>query len=379
MMMHVTAITNMPQFEQLRQDWDAVYGSDPEAQFFLSWGWMSGRLRDLATPWIVLAARPAGDASPAVAFLPLLIQGGRTEVGARRGLTTAGSPVADYTGFICRPGHEAQALPAFATALRMLAGRLPWDALTLTGIRASEGRLRIFLSRFAGAGFRVAKLRRDNGDGIDNAVCPHVDLPDSWEDYLSAAVSSGTRQKIRRFLRRIDSAGEFSVTEATPATAAEDIEVLLHLWREQWGERKQERAERIHAQTRAMLMRCCEDGSLFLPILRWNGQPVGALGILVDPVKRSYLFYIGGRDRSFAELPPGFCLHALAIRHAIAQGFRTYDFLRGDEPYKFLFGAKPHPITSIVVHAPPAAGAADSRLPGTPQTASRANMERPGA
>jgi CelD/BcsL family acetyltransferase involved in cellulose biosynthesis len=349
--MQVTAITGMPELEPLRRDWDAVYRSDPEAQFFLSWGWMSGRLRGLTTPWIVLAARPAGGASPPVAFLPLRLRGLRTEAGLCREVTTAGSPVADYTGFICRPEHEGPALAALAKTLRMLAGRLPWDKLTLAGIRASEGRLRPFLSHFGGAGFRVAGVRRDNGDGIDNAVCPYVELPGSWEGYLSAEVSANTRQKIRRFLRRIDGADGFSVTDATPATVGDDIETLLRLWREQWGERKQERAERIHAQSHAMLLRCFEEGCLFLPTLRWNGRPVGALAILVDEVKQSYLFYMGGRDRSFTEVPPGFCLHALAIRHAIGRGFRTYDFLRGDEPYKFLFGAKPHQISTIVVRA----------------------------
>jgi CelD/BcsL family acetyltransferase involved in cellulose biosynthesis len=351
MAMRIEAITTMQTLERLRQDWDAVYDSDGEAQFFLSWPWMSNRLRSLSTPWIVLAARPEADPASCVAFFPLAVRAVRNGGGPQRELRTAGSPVADYTGFVCRPEHEAPAFLAFAEALRRLRQRLPWDRLNLAGLRASERRLQPFLSSFARAGFELTGRRADNGDGVDNAVCPYVPLPGDWEHYLAASVGAATRQKIRRFLRRIEGSGELRITEATPETVEEDIESLLRMWQAQWAERKRDGAERIRAQTSAMLLRCFEDGSLFLPTLRWNGTPVGALAILVDRVKRSYLFYIGGRDQSFTSLPPGFCLHAVAIRHAIARGFATYDFLRGDEPYKFLFGAQPHPIRTIIVRA----------------------------
>ncbi|WP_372624830.1 GNAT family N-acetyltransferase [Falsiroseomonas sp.] len=351
MAMRIEAITTMHTLERLRQAWDAVYDSDGEAQFFLSWPWMSNRLRSLSTPWIVLAARAEADPAPCVAFLPLSIRTLRNGDGPQRELRTAGSPVADYTGFICRPEHEGPALAAFAEALRRLRQRLLWNRLNLAGLRTSERRLQPFLSAFARAGFELTGRRGDNGDGVDNAVCPYVALPGDWDGYLAAAVGASTRQRIRRFLRRIEGSRELSITEARPETIEADIEALLRMWQTQWAERKQGGAERIRVQTSAMLMRCFEDGSLFLPTLRWNGTPVGALAILVDPVKRSYLFYIGGRDPSFTSLPPGFCLHAFAIRHAIERGFATYDFLRGDEPYKFLFGAQRHPIRTIIVRA----------------------------
>ena len=42
-------------------------------------------------------------------------------------------------------------------------------------------------------------------------------------------------------------------------------------------------------------------------------------------------------------------LHAYSIRHAIAHGFVEYDFLRGNEPYKYSFGCKERKIYSIVL------------------------------
>jgi CelD/BcsL family acetyltransferase involved in cellulose biosynthesis len=354
MSMRVEVVTSLQGLEGLRRDWEAVYASDPEAQFFLSWSWMSGRLRSLGTSWLVLAVRPASDPSACVAFLPLSVHGIRAEGGSSCELRTAGSPVADYTGFVCRPDHEQDALTALAVALLRLRQRVPWDGLRLAGLRASAPRLQAFLSPLIRAGLEPRARRADNGDGIDQAVCPYVPLPGSWDGYLSTAIGAGTRQKIRRFLRRIEASDDLAFRVATPETMEADIEALLGFWRGQWSERKGGRAERISLQTSAMLRRASESGDLFLPTLQRRGVAVGALAILLDPAKRSCLFYIGGRDLSFAEVPAGFCLHAFAIRHAIGHGFTRYDFLRGDEPYKFLFGAQRDAISTIVVRRRPA-------------------------
>jgi CelD/BcsL family acetyltransferase involved in cellulose biosynthesis len=76
----------------------------------------------------------------------------------------------------------------------------------------------------------------------------------------------------------------------------------------------------------------------------WREEtPLGALASFVDPQKASLLFYIGGRDESVDNPPPGLVLHAHSIRHAIANGFRTYDFLRGNEGYKYSLGAQTDP------------------------------------
>src|SRR5262245_5479685 len=69
--MFIDIIDNFEDLERLKPNWDAVYEADPEAQFFLSWTWLSQWLLAARPQWFVLAVKPTPDASSYVAFFPL--------------------------------------------------------------------------------------------------------------------------------------------------------------------------------------------------------------------------------------------------------------------------------------------------------------------
>jgi CelD/BcsL family acetyltransferase involved in cellulose biosynthesis len=52
------------------------------------------------------------------------------------------------------------------------------------------------------------------------------------------------------------------------------------------------------------------------------------------------LFYLSGFDPQWAAFSPGVLLIAHAIEEAIREGQQEFDFLRGNEPYKYLWGAQ---------------------------------------
>jgi hypothetical protein len=66
----VEVIETLPAFNRLEENWNAVYDTDPDAQFFLSWKWLSGWLGQISSPWFILGVKAdrAADA-PYVAFL----------------------------------------------------------------------------------------------------------------------------------------------------------------------------------------------------------------------------------------------------------------------------------------------------------------------
>src|SRR3954454_3797596 len=81
-----------------------------------------------------------------------------------------------------------------------------------------SGRRRaLFLSTFAPDEYEVSiedQVRAE--DEIDNRICPFVPLPDSYEEYLSTRLSANTRQKIRRFSRRVEQSADLQLTPSSP-------------------------------------------------------------------------------------------------------------------------------------------------------------------
>lgn len=346
--MIIEVIDDLETFARLKENWDAVYDADPEAQFFLSWDWLSQWISHLNNPWFVLAAKPNAAASQYVAFFPLKLKtkeraGG---VGFYDEISMAGNYAADYTGFICSPDHQDNAISAFAQHLK----KMNWAQLRLEYLSASNRRIERFLQAFSGKNFVTREVPRINKtDNIDNCICPAVSLPNDWDTYLNERLSTNSRQKARRFLRQLDNSSELRITHATTDTIERDLKILLEYWAAQWGARKGDRLQSIVKMNYNMLRRCAERGLLFLPVLWKDDSPLGALASFIDPRKKALLFYLGGRNESFNNPPPGFLLHAYSVRYAIGIGFETYDFLRGNEAYKYSFGAADRRIKCLIL------------------------------
>jgi CelD/BcsL family acetyltransferase involved in cellulose biosynthesis len=69
-----------------------------------------------------------------------------------------------------------------------------------------------------------------------------------------------------------------------------------------------------------------------------DARPIGVL-FSFQFVDRIYL-YNAGFDPDFSHLSPGIVAIGLDIKTAIDEGFKYYDFLRGEENYKRQFGAQ---------------------------------------
>ena len=73
------------------------------------------------------------------------------------------------------------------------------------------------------------------------------------------------------------------------------------------------------------------------------------------PARRLY-FRISGFDPGLERLSPGMLLVGHAIGEAIAEGFAVADFLRGQERYKYLWGAQDTPCFRRRPQPPPPEG-----------------------
>ena len=345
--MRIDVIDDYETLIALKANWEAVYECDPESQFFLSWTWLTRWLETDDSQWFILAAAPDAQGSDYVAFFPLRLKTKKKKSGGfYNEISFAGKGLSDYAGLICTVEHETAAISAFANHLK----RSNWARLNFNCLRASDNRRQLLFAPFVGKNFKRTEYRAINKtDNVDNNICPYVTLPNDWDSYLET-VSTNTRQKIRRFLRKIENSDEFHITLSDADTIESNVDVLLGFWRTQWGPRKGDRLQTILKTNRTMLNRSFEEGALFLPVIWQGDRPLAATASFIDRTKGALLFFIGGRDETFRGPPPtGFLLHAWSIRHAIDQGFKMYDFLRGNEPYKYVFGSQESYIKHLVV------------------------------
>jgi len=73
------------------------------------------------------------------------------------------------------------------------------------------------------------------------------------------------------------------------------------------------------------------------------------------------MFYNAGIDPDARELSPGVLLMAELIRAALGAGARRFDFLRGDEPYKYEWGSVDEPIQRLLVRREHVRGPTEAR------------------
>ncbi|MEA5466583.1 GNAT family N-acetyltransferase [Leptothoe sp. PORK10 BA2] len=352
--MKIEIINTLEAFSAIRRNWEFVYQSDPESLFFVSWIWLSGRLMHHdqgSEPWSILGLKvdENDDDADYVAFMPLVIDLDETVPGTLyTELSIAGVTDANHVPFICLPDYEAAALSAFASYLQ---SDETWSVLTIRNIAKTDPRLSRFLAHFPQEDFSVQEQHHVNDvDCIDNNIVPYILLPDNWDSYLQQSLSPNTRQKVRRLLRKIGHRNEFQVTQANADTLDRDLKILFDFWEKSWAGRKGDaHCHNILKYAELNLRHCFANDCLYLSVLWRDHQPLGAIANLMDWQKKSILFLIGSRDDTVKNISSGIILHALGIQFAIQNQFKVYDFLMGNEAYKFSLGAQERPIKIVVL------------------------------
>jgi len=338
--MRIDVIETPEALRQVRDNWQSVFMADTSAQYFLSWSWLY-RYLSHRKRWFILGLRSSEPGAPYVAFFPLRLQTQRDEEGQFYDeIIMAGNYSADYTGFIALPDYERQAVRGFSDFLKAQ----NWRQIKLDYFGGPPGRHAALVSALQGPKVMFRNNKPRNEQNVDNTICPVINLPDSWDGYLEHHMSSQTRQKLRRFLRKVEGGDDYRITLATPETIKRDMGILFDFWRKRWEPFKGDKTEKLIRSSRDMLMDCFHDGDLDVPVLWYGDRPLGVLANIVDRKKQAILFYITGRDEEWTTPSPGLVLHGYCIRRAIADGFRSYDFLRGTEPYKYMFGVEERQI-----------------------------------
>jgi CelD/BcsL family acetyltransferase involved in cellulose biosynthesis len=259
-----------------------------------------------------------------IGIAPLFI----ADYDGQRALLLAGSiEISDYLDLIVREGD----LPRFLSGLLdFLISSAPdhWSALDWYNIPDSSPTLAALNAEAAQRGWtHHQEVYRPT---------PRIPLNGSFEDYL-ARVDKKQRHEIRRKMRRAaesDKNVQFNIVDGKENIDSE-INAFFDLMVHDPG-----KAEFLHPAMREQMTVTIQNahkyGYLWLAFLEIEGAKTAAS--LNFDYRNKLWGYNSGVSREHMELSPGWVLLAHTIQWCCENGRYEFDFMRGDEEYKYRFG-----------------------------------------
>jgi CelD/BcsL family acetyltransferase involved in cellulose biosynthesis len=178
--------------------------------------------------------------------------------------------------------------------------------------------------------------------------CPYTVLPPTFEEYL-AGVGANLRYNFRRRWRALEREGSVEfLTLAGGPELHERFGELVQLHRLRFGnqgKRSSFLAPEVQTFHADALTRLAAGGLARLFLLQVGGRTVAALYGFSSG--KTFSFFQSGMDPAWAKLSVGLVLMGCSIREAIHSGHDHFDFLRGDEAYKFQWATKTRRVATV--------------------------------
>jgi CelD/BcsL family acetyltransferase involved in cellulose biosynthesis len=326
-------ITTIEGFEVLQPEWNDLLPTSSTNQIFLTFQWQR-------TWW---NAYQPGE---------LFIIAGRNEIGALVGLAPwfieantrimRGIGCVDVTDYldVLAPAADREVFLA-AVADLLVEHTADFTTLDLCNIPHDSATLELLPRFLTDRGFSLQIKQQE--------VCPIIELPADFEGYL-AQLDKKQRHECRRKLRRIEENQvdkvEWYMVNRTHDLDAE-IDKFLDLMRASHPEKALFLTNEQHLTFfRTMVHQVARCGWLQLSFLTVNDTPVSTY-MNFDFNNRILVYNSGLLPEGYSQFSPGIVLLLYNIQHAINLRRPVFDFLRGNEEYKYRMGGKDRPVMNI--------------------------------
>lgn len=328
--MKIDVYTDPGVFRTLESEWNATLESSVHNTIFgtLEWAeawWMA---YEPGTLWVLTFRDEANDRLLGIA--PWFIE---TNPEQGRIVRCIGSEdVTDYLDVIMHQDATETLYACLTDTLVNLADH--YDEIGLCNIPEESPSFHLFPEYLKQRGFDVSVSQME--------VCPIIELPGEWELYLEG-LNKKQRHELRRKLRRAEGqqpqAPTWYIVDESHDIEAE-MDRFLHLMGKSDPQKASflENAEHV-AFFRGFVPVALSKGWLQMNFLVMDDTSIAAyLNFIYGD---SVLVYNSGLDHEqYGHLSPGIVLLCYNIQHAIEHGRKVFDFLRGNETYKYRMGAE---------------------------------------
>jgi len=307
--------------------WDELVAATRLRSPFLSWTWQHEWAQAFAEGRRLEIRRVEDGAGRLVALLALYesAPGTLTSLG--------GADVSDYLDLIAVEGREEEAWMALLQSRSM--ERVVWE---LHAVPAASATVTALPQLAAACGLAASATVEER--------CPVLTLPPTWETFL-ARLTGKHRHELTRKMRRLErEAPDAHVSHVSaPAAIAARLDEFLDLHRRSRTGKARFMDGRMEGFFRRALTAFAEREGARLWFLDTSSGPIAAF--VTIEWDGTVGLYNSGFAPDRAALSPGVVLLGALVRDAIARGRHTFDFLRGEERYKYEFEPVPQDVCAV--------------------------------
>ncbi len=337
----IRVVAESKEFESLAGVWDSLLQkSEDDNSPYLSHEWLStwwkhfGEVNKLN---ILLIEKD----HQVIGIVPLMKTEYRTGLLKLRALETIGSVNCNYVGLI-PPENREEAVTALLAYVE--------EALVNNGIV-----LRLTLvpedSKFLDA------LRSHRAQFSENLViqetvmtlAPYVSLPTTWDEYYRS-LGQRRRRVLRMAMRSLERAHSVEFQVCTAETLEDRLSKFFDLHQKRWqsvhvsGVFSDPKVREFYRDVATQFLK---KKWLHFSCLTADDEMVSAdYGFVYD---RKHYSATAARDIRYSKYSVGHLHYMFLIKAAIENGLQEFDFLRGDEPYKFYWTKSAKRYVQLIV------------------------------
>lgn len=324
----MTHYFNLHSFQNLQEEWEKLLPFTETDNLFLNprwqrvwWETLGGKselhLLSISTETEIIGIAPMAVNNDEFSFL-------------------GGTDLFDYHDFVVRKDREEE----FFRNLMEHLNTQTWGKISLPSLPQQSPTLS-FIPEFA-------KIQGWNCEITKEDVSPGITLPEDWESYL-LKLTKKDRHELRRKYRRLYNTANPTHTACLDKEAIDAcMDDLFHLMRLSHEEKRGFLTEERESFFRAISKEMASVNQLGLYFMEVDG--IKAAGVLCFDYKNKRYLYNSGFNPIYSKLSVGLLMKATTLHDAISSGFNYFDFLRGDEDYKYDLGGMDTQLYSLTIH-----------------------------
>ncbi|MFZ5917536.1 MAG: GNAT family N-acetyltransferase [Chloroflexota bacterium] len=325
-------------FDALAAEWNPLLQRSAADTIFLTYEWQRTWWDFFATgrELCLLAFRHGGKLVGLAPFYFQALASGKTVL-----QIIGGVDICDYLDIIALPEWQEQVYQALLTFLIQQAPH--WDEIDLHCVPQTSP----YQLLESVAQEKQLTIHRRVED-----VCPIIPLPDTWDDYL-ALLNKKQRHELRRKMRRAERETRLEWYIASdPQTLAQEMNSYIDLHHKSSPDKRTFMSDpAMQGFFHQMARFAMEKGWLELSFILLDGHKAATM-LCFGYNDRTLVYNSGYDPQQYSHLSPGIVLLGYHIQDSIARKRTAFDFLRGDEVYKYRFGGQDFEIFQITIRRP---------------------------